>query len=430
MRTQRVIINIAICFSLSLLLAGCNNAEQQEAKKESKTIKAETVTKELGMVYSTLSGTLAAKEESYTSFEIGGVIESLPFEEGQFVNKGVALARINSRDYELQLEKANAAIQSSSASVSAAQAGLEEAKNGARQQERIQAKLAVVRAEEAYKNASTDYERMKKLFESGAISVQVLEGAKLNYINAETSYENTKQSYSLIEEGVRPEQEKQMQASVNQAKASLLNANLSKQQAQLALEKTSLIAPFSGVIVKKLASNGELISPGIPVYTIAQIDTLRLLLPVPDYQIADWNIGENVELELYEDHKLGKVINIFPATNEKTGTISVELEIPNNDHKWFPGQVVKAKAKLKEKQGIYVPVEAVISTGTKNKPYVFLFKNGKAVKTEVTVGALFEDKIEITSGLSVDEKVITKGADHLFDGDQVTVEIGEGTKKQ
>ncbi|MEC1772366.1 efflux RND transporter periplasmic adaptor subunit [Schinkia azotoformans] len=421
--------NAISAIGLSLfLLVGCN-AEPAVTKEDSKVVAVEAVKKEKGVEYSRLSGTLTPKEETIISFEIGGNIKSLQFDEGQFVNSGDVLANLDRRDYELQLEKANAAIQSSNASLSAAQASLEEATNGARIQERTQAKLNVDRTEEAYKNATADYERMKNLFETGAISAQALEGAKFNYINAEASYESAKLAYSLIEEGVRPEKEKQIKAGVNQAQAGLLNAQVSKEQAQLALAKTSLKAPFSGVITAKLASIGELVGPGAPVYKLSQMDTLRVLLPVPDYQIAEWEKGKEVSVDLYGEKKQGKVSNVFPSTNQNTGTISVEVEIPNQDHKWFPGQVVKAETKLKEQLGLFVPVEAVISTGTNNNPYVFLLQDGKAVKTEVTIGKLFDNKLEITSGLSERDRVITKGADRLFDGDSVTVEENEGTNK-
>ena len=421
--------NAFIAIGLSLFLsAGCN-AEPAVMKEDIKVVTVEAVKKEKGVEYSRLSGTLIAKEEALISFEVGGNIQSLQYEEGQYVNVGDVLANLDARDYQLQLEKANAAIQSSNASISAAEASLEEATNGARSQERTQAKLNVDRAEEVYKNATTDYERMKKLFEAGAISAQALEGAKLNYINAGNCYESAKLAYSLMEEGIRPEKEKQIKAGVNQAHAGLLNAQVSKEQAQLALSKTSLKAPFSGVITAKLASAGQLVGPGAPVYKLSQIDTLKVLLPVPDYQIAEWEKGKEVTVELYGEKKQGKVINVFPSTNQNTGTISVEVEVPNQDHKWFPGQVVKAEAKLKEQLGLFVPIEAVISTGTNNNPYVFLLQDGKAVKTEVAVGKLFENKLEITSGLSEQDQVITKGADRLFDGDPVTARQNEGTKK-
>ena len=182
MRSNRHNAFASIAFSL-LLLTGCN-AEPAVTKEEIKVVAVEAVKKEKGVEYSRLSGTLTPKEETIISFEIGGNIKSLQFDEGQFVNSGDVLANLDRRDYELQLEKANAAIQSSNASLSAAEASLEEATNGARSQERSQIKLNVDRAEEAYKNATADYERMKNLFEAGAISAQALEGAKLNYINA------------------------------------------------------------------------------------------------------------------------------------------------------------------------------------------------------------------------------------------------------
>lgn len=416
--------------SLSLvILAGCT-AAPANTKVEKKIVHFEEVKKETGVETSRLSGTLQANEETLISFEVGGLVDQLLYVEGQFVEAGDVIAQLGQRDYKLQLEKANAAIKSSNASLASAQAALEEVNNGAREQERIQAQLAIVRAEEAFNNLKNDYERMKKLFETGAISERDLEGTRLQYITAKANFESAQQAYSLIEEGVRPEKKKQIEAAVNQAQAGLFNAKVSKEQAELALEKTSLKAPFSGVIVAKMAAKGQLVGPSMPIFKIAEIETLKVLLPVPDYQIENWEIGKEITLGVNGGKKVGKVTQIFPTTNQRTGTISVEVEVKNEDKKWFPGQVVKAEATIKEKTGIFVPIEAVISVGTNNNPFVFIIKDNKAVKTEVTVGKLFENKLEITSGLSLGDQVVTQGADRLFDGDVIEVEKSEREKKQ
>ncbi|TEB07775.1 Swarming motility protein SwrC [Pelotomaculum schinkii] len=103
-----------------------------------------------------------------------------------------------------------------------------------------------------------------------------------------------------------------------------------------------------------------------------------------------------------------------------TGTISVEVEVPNPRRDWFPGQVVKASRTAAMKEGLFVPVEAVLSRG-EEKPYVFLAVGDKAVKTFVTTGELFNNHLEILSGVKDGDQVVVKGADRLFDGDLATI---------
>ncbi|TGU97317.1 efflux RND transporter periplasmic adaptor subunit, partial [Mesorhizobium sp. M00.F.Ca.ET.186.01.1.1] len=151
---------------------------------------------------------------------------------------------------------------------------------------------------------------------------------------------------------------------------------------------------------------------------------LKVVLPVPDREIATWKEGEVVSLDLYDQKRDGKVTKIFPATNQSTGTIGVEVQIANPAHDWFAGQVVKATKTIKGQVGIYVPVEAVISRG-KDDAHVFVDAAGKALKTKVEIGQIASDKLEIKSGLKEGDQLIVKGVDRLFDGDPIEATGGK-----
>ena len=131
-------------------------------------------------------------------------------------------------------------------------------------------------------------------------------------------------------------------------------------------------------------SEGQHINPGDAIYKLGRTDQLKVLLPVPDKDIKEWKVGDKVSVTLYDKDKTGKVIKIYPQTNAGTGTISVEVVIPNNKLEWVPGQVVKANRVTSDNNGILVPIEAVMSNGS--NPYVFKEVKGKAVKTEVKQG--------------------------------------------
>lgn len=242
-------------------------------------------------------------------------------------------------------------------------------------------------AETAYNQAATDFKRYENLYNAGAISQSDYEKAKYN---------------------------------LDVAQNSMNSARIAQQQAELALSKTSLKSPIDGVVISKYISRGQLISAGTPAYKIGNIDKLKVRLSVPDSKISAWKIGDKPAVKLYEESVTGEATNIFPATNENTGGITVEVTVGNAEHKWHSGQVVTCTHKSDTGTAIYVPKEAVISSGGASA-YVFLLQEDTAVKTEVIIGTLKNDLLEIKSGLKENDRLITKGADRLSNGDKVKV---------
>ena len=389
-----------------LAAAGCSSQEQAEptVPAEKKRVTVETVKREQMSQVSELSAVLQPWEEAVVSFEVAGRIVEMNPQEGDTVRAGDVLARVEDQDYALQVAASSAAVQQSAASLSKVQ-------NGAREQEVAQAKLQVDNARIAYEKAEDDYQRIEALYREKAVSQSDFENAQ-NALNlAQNDLKNAEQAYSLIVQGARVEDQHLTQAAYQQAV-------ISREAAATTLGKTQLRSPITGTILSKLSSAGNLVSAGTPIYRVGNIDQLKAVLPVPDREIAAWQLGETVSLELYGQTRTGKVVNIYPMTNESTGTIGVEVQIANPDRDWFAGQVVKATKTLEGKDGIFVPVEAVISRG-EGDAHVFLLKDGKAVKTSVTIGQIAQNKLEILSGVQEGDRVIVKGAETLFDGDSV-----------
>ncbi|MCM3701510.1 efflux RND transporter periplasmic adaptor subunit [Paenibacillus macerans] len=424
----------------------------------------ETVTKKPLATGFLLAGTLQATEQTSISFEASGRILATEVEIGDVIQKGSILARMDTSEYQLQAERARVAVENAQAGIQqaeanllSAQAGMENAQvqvnvarskmqevnNGAKEQEVSQARNAVSAATVSYSSSKSNVERMQQLLESGAVSRTEFENAQLSLSNAEKTLNDAKSQLSLLQEGATQEQRnqasggvsqaevgvksaqaavKQAQAGKAQAQASYKDAVTAYEQAKLSLNKTTLTSPVAGVVIEKNVSNGQLVSVSAGTdapFMIGNIQQLKVLLPVPDEEVGTWDKQQKVEVSLHGEVRTGIVNQIYPAVNEGTGSINVEVLIPNTDGKWKPGQVISASKADTAKEAILIPVESVISTGS--NPYVFLVSEGVAVQTQVEVGEIVNNQFHVISGLHEGEQIVTKGANGLFDGDKLEV---------
>lgn len=249
------------------------------------------------------------------------------------------------------------------------------------------AKTSLEKSQVGYQKAKDDFFRMESLYSQGALSKSDFENAHNRYIVAEKDYLYAQEAYSLT--GADSES-----------------------------VKNQLRAPVGGTVIAKMSSVGQLIGLGVPVYRLGRVDTLKVVLPVPGREISKWKTGDTVTLTLYDHNRSGIVARVLPTTNQGTGTIGVEIIIENSGREWFPGQVVRALREVETREGLFLPAEAVLSRG-EEKPFVFLAVGEKAVKTPVTVGELMDKKLEILTGLNEGDQVVVRGAEQLFDGNNI-----------
>lgn len=471
------VLSAVLCSSL--ILGACSDEKVEEATaRQPVTVVVATAANESLDAVSSISGTLQAYRTVDVAFELGGIVDAVNVEVGDKVAQGTVLSKLVDSDFvrqvelvdksvqqaQVSMEVADIAIESSGQSISTAEAGLAAAEaqiasaeaslqavlDGARAQERAQLQLTVDAAQKAYDTAKINAERMQALYAEGLISKQELENVENGLANAENSLAKAKESFSLMEEGATDSQIKQTEAGlaaaqsgkaqassgvnqanlgVNQAEASKKQAQvvyeqalLNKEQAQATLAKTALKSPISGVVLSKTIEKGSFIGSGTPVVTIGDTSQLKVMLPIPDSEISEWSVGDTVSLSLYGSTKEGKVNMISPQTNSGTGTVSVEVIVPNEDGAWLAGQIVSANKVSSDNNGILIPVEAVINNGIES--YVFKNVDNKAVKVIVETGAMVNNKIHIMKGLKEGDQVVVSGGTLLLDGDPLQTSGG------
>jgi len=228
-----------------------------------------------------LSGNIEA-HESLVSFKVTGRIVELPVEEGMAVKAGDLLARLDNDDYRQQ-----AVVDHATARLRERQLAL--ALAGTRTQDLQAARLAVQDAQADLEQKKKDYARYQALYEKDEIPGQTRDQAATNVTRAQATYDRAQQNLSLLEEGTRKEQIAVDRANVHQAEQVV---DLS----QLRLSYTTLRAPFAGVVLVRQAEMGEVVLPGTPIVTLADLDHVWVRVYVPETDLGNVRWGQAVDV--------------------------------------------------------------------------------------------------------------------------------------
>lgn len=209
--------------------------------------------------------------------------------------------------------------------------------------------------------------------------------------------------------------------------AKISNAlKVAKAQQQLQnknLLDTKLFAPFKGVLLKKVPEVGEIISTGMPLFVISDINTLKVIASIPETDLQQVKIGSEarVYISSIDSTLTGKVIEVGSVSEPTTRAFNVKIQLQNPKLVIRPGMTAEVKITSGRKVAIVaVPGEAVLHD-LDNSAYVFVVDEKKlqAFKRKVSIGQIAGNNIEIASGLSVNEIIVVGGQHKLNDGSSV-----------
>ncbi len=189
-----------------------------------------------------------------------------------------------------------------------------------------------------------------------------------------------------------------------------------------AIRKTEIRAPFSGKLGFRNISPGAFITPSTIISTISQVSQLKLQFTVPEKYSSEIKTGQSIEFSI--DGSLKTFYANVSATEsyieENTRSLSVRALVKTKDPLLVPGAFCKVKIQLgKNENAIMIPTVAVVPQGRKKQ--VFLFKDGKAIQTEITTGVRDSSNIEVISGLKLGDTVIITGLLFLKQGSDVRI---------
>jgi Cu(I)/Ag(I) efflux system membrane fusion protein len=225
-------------------------------------------------------------------------------------------------------------------------------------------------------------------------------------------------SGALAPETLRTENGPVMASQLEQAARTRLELlGLSKQEID-AIAATAKVtrtvqvtAPISGTVMLKNAIQGAAIQPGTELYEIVDLSEVWVLAEINEHELGRVALGQSAEVEFgaYPGKLFaGKVGFIFPSVDPETRRLRVRVELGNSEGQLRPGMYGNVKIQLRGAEGVVIPRQALVDTG--DHQYVFLAREaGRFEPRSVTVGARSGDKVQILTGLSPGDVVVTTG---------------------
>ena len=251
----------------------------------------------------------------------------------------------------------------------------------------------------------TDGQRVEK----GDVLVEMASGeekAQLDQAQAVASEagQQLERVRKLARDGVAPK------ATLDQRQRDYDSAQGRLREVQSKLKNYLVAAPFSGVLGLRNISTGALIQPGTKITTLDDDSVMKLDFSVPSIFLADLKTGTPIIARAREfkgrEFK-GTVTSLDSQIDPVTRSIVVRAVLPNDAHLLKPGLLMSVELFSNARDAIVVPEESLIPEGREN--YVLTVVDGKIEKRKVTIGMRQPGTVEIVSGLTEGEKIVTHG---------------------
>jgi len=189
------------------------------------------------------------------------------------------------------------------------------------------------------------------------------------------------------------------------------------------INKTTIKAPFNGVVTAKLSEEGAFAAPGVPLLQITDITNLKFTVNVPENELSKYKLNQSYSLtaDAYSEILLTGKATMIGSKANMGSSFPVQFSVNNtSDLKIKSGMFGKVifKNDIQEK-GIIISSSAIV--GSENQPQVYLIKNGKAILQNIVISKKIQNKSVVSSGLKTGDVIVTNGLINLFDGANVTV---------
>ncbi|OCH16538.1 efflux transporter periplasmic adaptor subunit [Aliivibrio sp. 1S165] len=208
------------------------------------------------------------------------------------------------------------------------------------------------------------------------------------------------------------------QTEIDGQKASVDIAAARLEAANANLADLHISAPFAGTVGFIDFSRGKMVSAGTELLTLDNLSMMQLDLQIPERYLSMLSTGMKVEAisQAWGSTVFtGKVVGIDSRINAETLNLRIRIEFPNKDFKMKPGMLMAATVDFPSINAPIIPVQALEYSGTKRYVYV-IGEDNKVTRTEVTLGARVENRVVISTGLSIGQDIVVQGLVNMRDG--------------
>lgn len=205
--------------------------------------------------------------------------------------------------------------------------------------------------------------------------------------------------------------------------------DIAKTNLEFLEDNTTLKSPIDGEVTGKYLNDGEMFTmspaPGIgkpAIVSIMQLNRLKMLVGVSSKYLPNIKRGMKVDItsEIYPGKVFtGSIDKIYPTVDNMSKTFTVEVIINNQGHILRPGLFATASIDIGKDEALVIPSFIVQKQSGTNERFVFIYEDGKAIRKSIEVGDVFDDKVEIVSGLNPGDELIIEGQMAVKDGQSV-----------
>ena len=361
--------SIFALLALLALLAGCGGAESQPKKiqppeqnnaqapihVDAVEVRRADLTRPL-----LVTGTVLPWQEANVGTKIAGRIERIFVEEGAEAREGETLFRMDQSDLVLTEKAARASLAMARASLTESVLKLE--------------------------SAAREKERFSRLYEKHAVSRQKLDDVTTVHALAESRVE-------------------------------LAKAGLAEAEANLAillqrLHDSVIAAPFSGMVAKKFVNEAEIVSPGVPVIALMNIDRVKAEVEIPETSLRAVKPGTPVAVAfdaLPGEVFRGAVSRLNPRINRQSRAFKAEIDIANPGRRIKPGMFARITIATEAVRNVIVIPQQALVVDERGNASVFAIRNDRAVLHAIKTGLTGEGLVEVREGLAMGDRVVVGG---------------------
>jgi RND family efflux transporter MFP subunit len=349
-----------------------------------------------------VAGEFLPFQEVQIHAKVAGYIRKIHVDIGDHVRAGQLLAELEVPEMTAQVERAQAVVQRSQADI-------------------LSARSVLARAAADYAALHAEYDRLKQASEArpGLIAQQELDDAEAKDLSAKAQVEAARSELASKEQ------------ELGAARAD------HRHYASLA-DYSHIVAPFDGIVTWRYADTGALLQAGtsnsgsMPAIKLAQVNILRLRLPVPESLAGYVHIGDTAQIHVQAtgEQLIGRVVRTTGELDLATRSLQVEIDLDNREGKLTPGMYADVTLDLQRSgNGLTIPVEAV--DRSQSAPFALVVnQQGHIEKRALHLGMETPRFIEVIDGLREGERVVVANLSSFQAGESVqtreaTVPIGK-----
>jgi multidrug efflux system membrane fusion protein len=399
----------------ALWLPGCQ--KQTAIEPSVQAVTAGTVATIQAETQERYSATIAPIAQIDLAFKSAGLIEKIyqlrgadgrmrDVQAGDEVARDTELAVVRTVDYQQRVDQATAQLGQAEAQRAQVEAQLGQS----------EAQLAQARAN--FNEAEIAYARATSLFQSASL-------VKPQFDQAKGRYESLAASVKGAESAV-----KAAESSVKGGEAAVANARAALSEATLSLSDTSLRAPFKGWIAARNVDRGSLVGNATVGFSMMDTHLVKAQFAVPDLSLKMVRLGQKlpVTLDAIQHALQGVVTSISPQADVKSRVFSIEVTLDNPRDEVRPGMIASLMLGTVRNPTprLVVPLSAVVRAPSDPKSFAvfrLVTRDGKtyAQAQMIQIGQTLSNSIEVTGGLSADQRIIALGGSLVRDGQEVRV---------